>query len=140
MPSNHLKYRWLPHEKRPDQPQNGPNSLLIPCFSLFLMVSSRDRIAPNCPIRHPVWPIAALQETVEIFRAVGRGFAGVGVTRDALEGLNRPHFRDWSLIAIFECHVCAKEGSWQLTGPWSVGKEATRGVQNRGQGYRGVAG
>ena len=39
-----------------------------------------------------------------------RGFAGVGVTRDALEGLNRPHFRYWSLIAIFECHVCAKGG------------------------------
>ena len=34
--------------------------------------------------------------------------AGVGGTRDALEGLNWPHFRVSSLIAIFECHVCAK--------------------------------
>ena len=31
-------------------------------------------------------------------------------------------------------------GERALTGPCSVGKEATRGVQNRGQGYRGVAG
>ena len=28
----------------------------------------------------------------------------------ALEGLKRPHFRFWSLISIFECHVCAKGG------------------------------
>ena len=28
------------------------------------MVSSRDRIAPNCAIRHPVWPIVALQRRV----------------------------------------------------------------------------
>ena len=33
-----------------------------------------------------------------------------------------------------ECHVCAKGGSELLTGPCSVGKEAARGVQNRGQG------
>ena len=31
-------------------------------------------------------------------------------------------------------------GSGSLTGPCSVGKEAARGLQNRGQGYRGVAG
>ena len=31
-------------------------------------------------------------------------------------------------------------GSGSLTGPCSVGKEAARGVQNQGQGYRGVAG
>ena len=31
-----------------------------------------------------------------------------GVTRDALEGLNWPHFRHSSLIPIFECHVCAQ--------------------------------
>ena len=53
-----------------------------------------------------------------------RGFAGVGVTRDALEGLNRPHFRDSSLIAIFECHVCAKGGE----------RAADRAVQRRKRG------
>ena len=57
-----------------------------------------------------------------------RGFAGVGVTRDALEGLNWPHFRFSSLIAIFECHVCAKGGSGPLTGPCSVGKEAVENL------------
>ena len=60
-------------KKRPDQPQNGPNSLLIPCFSLFLMVSSRDRIAPNCAIRHPVRPIVALQRRMR-FSARLAGF------------------------------------------------------------------
>ena len=51
-----------------------------------------------------------------------------------------PHFRFWSLISISECHVCAKGGSGPLTGPCSVGKEATRGTQNRSRGDRGVAG
>ena len=69
----------------------------------------RDRIAPTCTIRHPVWPIVALQRRVR-FSARLAGFGRVGVTRDALEGLKRPHFRFWSLISIFECHVCAKGG------------------------------
>ena len=47
-------------------------------------------------------------ETGDIFRAVGGVLQGSGVTRDALKGLKRPHFRYWSLISIFECHVCAK--------------------------------
>ena len=97
-------------------------------------------MARDCTIRHPVLPIVALQRRSEIFRAVGGVLQGSGVTRDALEGLKRPHFRFWSLISIFECHVCAKGGSGPLTGPCSVGKEAARGVQNQGQGYRGVAG
>ena len=53
-------------------------------------------------------------------------------TRDALEGLIRPHFRYSSLISIFECHVCAKGRSGPLTGPCSVGKEATREAQKPG--------
>ncbi len=63
-------------------------------------------------------------ETGEFFRAVGRGFSGLGVTRDALEGLKRPHFRFWSLISIFECHVCAKGGE----------RVADRAVQRRKRG------
>ena len=59
--------------------------------------------------------------------------------KEPSSGLKRPHFRFSSLISIFECHVCAKGGSGPLTGPCSVGKEAARGVQNQGQGYRGVA-
>ena len=72
MPSNHLKYRWLPREKWLDQPQNGPNSVLIPWFSLLLMAASRDRIAPNCTIRHPVWPIAAPQRQVRFSARLAR--------------------------------------------------------------------
>ena len=37
----------------------------------FLSNPARDRIAPDFTIRHPVRYIVALQETVEIFRAVG---------------------------------------------------------------------
>ena len=47
--------------------ENGQISLKmaqIPCFSLLFMVASRDRIAPNCTIRHSVWPIVALQRRV----------------------------------------------------------------------------
>ena len=62
--------KWL------DQPQNGPNSLLIPCFSLLLMAASRDRIAPNCTIRHPVWPIVALQRRVRFSAPLAR-FCGI---------------------------------------------------------------
>ena len=74
------------------------------CFG----VSSRDRIAPDFTIRHPVWPIVALQRRVRFSARCWWGFAGVGGTRDALEGLNGPHFRYSSLISVFECHVCAK--------------------------------
>ena len=74
---------------------------------LCFWVSSRDRIAPNCTIRHPVLQIVALQRRVR-FSARLAGFAGSGGTRDALEGLNGPDFLHSSLIPIFECHVCAK--------------------------------
>ena len=80
----------------------------------------RDRIAPNCTIRHPVLQIVAPQRRVR-FSARLAGFGRVGVTRDALEGLKRPHFRFWSLISIFECHVCAKGGE----------RVADRAVQRR---------
>ena len=99
----------------------------------------RDRMARDCTIRHPVWPIVALQRRVR-FSARLAGFGRGRCHQRRARRLNWPHFRFWSLISIFECHVCAKGGSGPLTRPCSVGKEATRGVQNRGQGYRGVAG
>ena len=68
----------------------------------------RDRMARDCTIRHPVWPIVALQRRVRFSPRGWWGFAEIGVTRDALEGRNGPHFWDSSLISIFECHVCAK--------------------------------
>ena len=69
-----------------------------------------------------------------------RGFARVGGTRDALEGLNGPHFRIWSLISISEGQVCAKWGAGADRGPYGSGKEVIREAQNRGRGYRGIAG
>ena len=48
----------------------------IPCFSLLFMVTSRDRIAPNCLIRHPVLQIVALKRRVRFFARLagfGRG-------------------------------------------------------------------
>ena len=85
--------------------------------------------APSATQSGTLWPCRDGRD----FPRGWRGFAGVGVTRDALKGLNRPHFRYWSLISIFECHVCAKGGSGPLTGPCSGGKEATREAQNRGR-------
>ena len=99
--------------KRSNQRNNSPKSLLF-------IVSSRDRIAPDYAHRHPVLQIVALQRRVR-FSARLAGFGRVGVTRDALEGLKRPHFRFWSLISIFECHVCAKGGE----------RVADRAVQRR---------
>ena len=64
-------------------------------------------MAPDWTIRHPVLQIVALQRRMG-FSARLAGFGRVGVTRDALEGPNGPHFRHSSLIPIFECHVCAK--------------------------------
>ena len=97
-------------------------------------------MAPDCPIRHPVWPIVAPQRLVG-FSARLAGFCRVGVTRDALEGLKRPHFRFWSLISIFECHVCAKGGERVADRAVQRRKRGRpRGLQNQGQGYRGVAG
>ena len=42
------------------------------CFE----VSSRDRIAPDCAIRHPVLQIVALQRRVRFSARLGRGLAG----------------------------------------------------------------
>ena len=80
-------------------------------------------MARDCTIRHPVLQIVALQRRVR-FSARLAGFAGSGGTRDALEGLNGPHFLHSSLIPIFECHVCAQIGEQALTGPRGSGKEA----------------
>ena len=40
--------------------------------SLFFVVSSRDRIAPTCTIRQPVWPIVALQRRVRFSAPLAR--------------------------------------------------------------------
>ena len=69
-PSNHLKYRGLPRQKNG---RIGTKMAQIPCFSLLFMVTSRDRIAANYLIRHPVRPIVALQRRMR-FSARLAGF------------------------------------------------------------------
>ena len=76
LPSNHLKYRRLPRQKTAGSAQKWPQFPVFPCFSLLFMVTSRDRIALNCTIRHPVWPIVALQRRVR-FSARLAGFCRV---------------------------------------------------------------
>ena len=105
---------------RNSKPPESPFTFLFEDFRQSWTTFCRDRIAPTCTIRHPVWPIVALQRRVG-FSARLAGFVEIGVTRDALAGLNWPHFRFSSLISIFECHVCAKGGEWVADrGPCSV--------------------
>ena len=96
----------------------------------------RDRIAPNCTIRHPVLQIVALQRRVR-FSARLAGFGRVGVTRD---GARRAEEASFSvLVSNLDFRVPRLRqsgGSGPLTGPCSIGKEAARWVQNQGQGYR----
>ena len=124
MPSNHLKYRWLPREKMARSASKWPKFPVNSLFSLLLMAASRDRIAPNCTIRHPVWQIVALQRRMR-FSARLAGFCRVGVTRDALEGLNGPHFRHSSLIPIFRVPRLRQIG-WRA---------ADRAVRRRKRGH-----
>ena len=42
--------------QKAQNPRMGQDAGSDLCFE----VSSRDRIAPDCAIRHPVWPIVAL--------------------------------------------------------------------------------
>ena len=72
LPSNHLKYRRLPRQKTAGSAQKWPKFPVFPCFSLLFMVTSRDRIALNCTIRHPVWPIAALQRRMRFSARLAR--------------------------------------------------------------------
>ena len=75
--------------------------------AVLKIVDRKVRGFESLSLRHPVLQIVALQRRVR-FSARLAGFGRVGVTRDALEGLNGPHFRFSSLISIFECQVCAK--------------------------------
>ena len=60
----------------------------------------------------------------EIVRSGAQMMLQYALEREVTEALGRGYY----------------ENAPEMTGPCNVGKEATRGVQNRGQGYRGVAG
>ena len=76
-----------------NRPPALPGVTLTPCFSLLFMVSSRDRIAPNCTIRHPVWPIVALQRRVG-FSARLAGFSMIRCHQRRARRAERASFSD----------------------------------------------
>ena len=103
------------------------------------MVSRRDRIAPNCTIRHPVWPIVALQRRVR-FSARLAGFCRSKCHQ------RRARRAEWASFSVFVSNLDFRVprlrpiGERALTGPCGGGRETAREAQNRGQGHRGVAG
>ena len=121
-----LSFRYIAPTTR-----TAKSSILTP--KIAKIPFCRDRIAPNCT--HPPPKSGQLWHCRDgwDFPRGWRGFVEIGVTRDALAGLNWPHFRFSSLISIFECHVCAKGGEWVADrGPCSVGKEGgPRGPESR---------
>ena len=134
---NHLKCRWLPREKMARSASKWPKFRVN---SLLLMAASRDRIAPNCTIRHPVWPIVALQRRMR-FSARLAGFCRGRWHQRRARRAEQASFsvfvsnRDFRVPRLRQSKV-----SGPLTGPCSVGKEATREARIEARGYRGVAG
>ena len=111
----------------------------FPVNSLFLMVSSRDRMARDCTIRHPVWQIVALQRRVR-FSARLAGFFRIGWHQRRAKRAERASFSGFVSNPDFRVPRLRPIGERALTGPCGGGKEATRWVQNRGQGYRSAVG
>ena len=98
----------------------------------------RDRIAPTCTIRHSVWPIVALQRRMRFSAPLAR-FCSIRCHQRRARRAERASFSGFVSNRDFRVPRLRPVGERALTGPCSVGKEATRGVQNRGQGYRGVS-
>ena len=116
LPSNHLKYRRLPRQKTAGSAQKWPQFPVFPCFSLLFMVTSRDRIALNCTIRHPVWPIVALQRRMR-FSAQLAGFCRGRCHQ------RRPRMAEKASFSIFVSNLdfrvpsLRQRGERALTGP-----------------------
>ncbi len=87
----------------------------IPCFSLLFMVTSRDRIAPNCTIRHPVWPIVALQRRVR-FSARLAGFCRIRCHQRRARRAERASFSAFVSNPDFRVPRLRQIGEWALTG------------------------
>ena len=99
----------------------------------------RDRIAPNCTIRHPVWPIVALQRRMR-FSARLAGFCKGRWHQRRARRAERASFSAFVSNLYFRVPRLRQIEERALTGPCGSGKEATREAQNRGRGYRGIAG
>ena len=99
----------------------------------------RDRIAPNCTIRHTVWQMVALQRRVR-FSARLVGFRKSRWHQRRARRAERASFSVLVSNLDFRVPRLRPIGERALTGPCGGGKEATREAQNRGRGYCGVAG
>ena len=140
LPANHLKYRGLPRQKTAGSAQKWPKFPVFPCYSWLPAETGSLQPAPSATQSCKLWHCRDAMRFSARFAGFCRGFAGVGGTRDALEGRNGASFLGFVSNRDFRVPRLRPVGERALTGPCSVGKEATRGVQNRGQGYRGVAG
>ncbi len=104
------------------------------CFE----VSSRDRIAPDCAIRHPVRPIVALQRRMR-FSARLVGFCRGRWHQRRARRAEEASFSAFVSNRDFRVPRLRQIGGRALNGPCGSGKEATREAQNRGRDYRSVA-
>ena len=111
----------------------------FPVNSLLLMAASRDRIAPNCTIRHPVWPIVALQRRLR-FSARLAGFYRIRCHQRRARRAARASFSVFVSNLDFRVPRLRPIGERALTGPCGGEREAARKAQNRDLGYRSVAG
>ena len=99
------------------------------------MVSNRDRIAPNCPIRHPVLSIVALQRRMG-FSARLAGFCRGRCHERRARRAERTPFSVFVSNPDFRVPRLRQREERALTGgPCGSGKEATREAQNRDRGY-----
>ena len=99
----------------------------------------RDRIAPTCTIRHPVWPIVALQRRVRFSAPLAR-FCRIRWHQRRARRAERASFSVFVSNLDFRVPSLRQKGVGADRAIWAAGKEATREAQNGGRGYRGVAG
>ena len=91
---------------------------LCPLFSvnsLFFRVASRDRIAPNCTIRHPVRQIVALQRRVR-FSAQLAGFCRIRWHQRRARRAERASFSGFVSNPDFRVPSLRQRGERVLTG------------------------
>ena len=98
----------------------------------------RDRIAPDCPIRHPVWPIVALQRRTR-FSARLAGFYRITWHQRRARRTERASFSVFVSNPDFRVPRLRPIGERTLTGPCGGGKKGHLRGPNQGRDYRGVA-
>ena len=101
-------------------------------------VSSRDRIAPDCAIRHPVWPIAALQRRMR-FSARLAGFCRIRCHQRRARRAERASFSAFVSNPDFRGPRLRQIRWWAADKAVRRRKRGHPRDQNRGRGYRGVA-